>query len=113
MVVSHRDFVEGITFSGEAKNVLKKSLIANKEGWEDYVMRYFEVGEDGFSPKHIHPWPHIVYVLGGEGVIEIEGKSHDVKAGSFAFISNNLEHQFLNTGKDILSFICIVPPEGD
>ena len=113
MIVSHRDMVEGISFIGEAKNVLKKTLIGKNEGWEDYVMRYFEVGEGGYSPKHVHPWPHIVYVLGGEGVIDIEGKEHGVKTGSYAFISSNLEHQFLNTGSDTFSFICIVPPEGD
>lgn len=113
MIVSHRDMVEGISFSGEAKNVLKKTLIGKNEGWADYVMRYFEVGEEGHSPKHIHPWPHIVYVLGGEGVIDIEGKKHAVKMGSYAFISSNLEHQFLNTGSGMLTFLCIVPPEGD
>lgn len=113
-MVSHRDLVEGISFSGGgAKNVLKKSLISKNEGWEDYVMRYFEVGEGGCSPKHIHPWPHIVYVLGGEGIIEIDGINHDIKEGSYAFIPVDTEHQFLNSVSDNLTFICIVPPEGD
>lgn len=113
-MVSHKDLVQGISFnSGGAKNVIKKSLIAKNEGWEDYVMRHFEVGEGGCSPKHIHPWPHIVYILSGKGVIEIEGEKHDVREGSYAFIPPDTEHQFLNTGADVFTFICIVPPEGD
>lgn len=47
--------LEGVSFSSEVKNVLKKRLIRADEGWEDYVMRYIEVGEDGYSPKHVHP----------------------------------------------------------
>lgn len=114
MIVSHADLVEGILYnSNGASKALKKTLISENEGWKDYVMRLFEVDKDGYSPKHSHPWPHIVYVLGGQGVVEIAGKNHEVKMGSYTFIPNDLEHQFRNTGSDKLSFICIVPPEGN
>lgn len=114
MIVSHASLVEGILYnSNGAKNALKKTLISENEGWKDYVMRLFEISENGCSPKHSHPWPHIVYVVGGQGIIEMEGQNHEVKMGSYAFIPNDVEHQLKNTGSDTFSFICIVPPEGN
>jgi len=114
MIVSHKDSIEGILYNSNGiSNALKKTLISKNEGWKDYVMRLFEIGEGGYSPKHVHPWPHIIYVVGGKGVIEMEGKNHDIKMGSYAYIPNDAEHQFRNTSSEKLSFICIVPPEGD
>lgn len=46
-------------------------------------------------------------MLGGERVIEIEGERHDVKAGSYAFINNNLKHQFINTGTETFYFFVL------
>lgn len=114
MIVSHASLVEGTMYnSNGAKNALKKALIGEKEGWKDYVMRLFEVSENGHSPKHSHPWPHIVFIVKGEGLLEMEGQIHELKTGSYAFVPNDVEHQFRNTGEDTFSFICIVPPEGN
>lgn len=114
MVISHASLVEGDVFNiGGAKDVLRKVLISEKEGWNDYVMRLFEVGEGGCSPRHSHDWPHIIFVVNGKGTIHMDGKDNEVKNGSYAFIPGGMEHQLLNTGNDIFSFICIVPPEGN
>lgn len=114
MVISHASLVEGTLYSSNgAKNALRKVLISEKEGWKDYVMRLFEIGKNGCSPKHSHSWPHIVFVVNGQGVIHMDGKDNDVKNGSYAFIPSGMEHQLLNSGNDIFSFICIVPPEGN
>ncbi len=96
----------------QAFNAIMKVLVSPKEGWEGYVMRVVEVGENGFTPKHSHPWPHINYVIEGEGEIFIDGVSHPVSQGSYAFIENNLLHQFVNKGTSTLKFICIVPEIG-
>ena len=114
MVISHASLVEGIMYnSNGAKSALKKVLISEEEGWKDYVMRLFEVSENGYSPKHIHPWPHIIFVVNGKGIIHMEGKDTEVENGSYAFIPGGIEHQLLNRGNGIFSFICIVPPEGN
>ena len=94
-------------------NVTKKILISYKNGWEDYVMRLFEIGPGGHTLKHHHPWPHINYVVEGFGKIFISGKYIDIEKGSFAYISSDEEHQFLNTSDDKLKIICIVPKHGE
>lgn len=89
-----------------------KVLISPTEGWEDYVMRVVEVEEDGYTPKHTHPWPHINYMIEGKGELMIDGKVNPVSSGSYAFVPPNALHQFRNAGKGVFKFICIVPKEG-
>lgn len=114
MVVSHVGRVEGKEYNGNgAKSVIKKSVLGPQEGWKDYVMRVFELEAKGYSPRHTHPWPHIVYVIYGKGIIHIDGTDHEVQEGSFAYVPENSLHQFLSGEQEKLSFICIVPPEGD
>jgi len=89
-----------------------KALVSPAEGWEGYVMRVVEVEENGYTPKHNHPWPHINYMIEGNGELEIDGVIHQVSSGSYAFVPGNALHQFRNAGKSVFKFICIVPKEG-
>jgi quercetin dioxygenase-like cupin family protein len=95
-----------------AKNAFMKVLVSEKEGWEDYVMRVVEVEKEGYTPKHQHPWPHINYVIEGQGEIMIDGVLNPVEAGSYAFVPSDTLHQYKNTGDDVFKFICIVPKHG-
>ncbi len=114
MIVGNLNDLEGKKIeSPEVKNVLKKVLVSPNEGWEGYVMRVFELSEGGYAPKHSHPWPHINYIISGNGTLHIDGKDHEVKEGSFAFVPPGKLHQFSNNGKEDFKFICIVPEEGD
>ncbi|WP_066500696.1 cupin domain-containing protein [Abyssisolibacter fermentans] len=113
MIISHERNVEGKKIVGDnAKNVLMKAVISPDEGWDGYVMRIFELEKDGFTPKHTHPWPHINYIIEGEGLLYLDGNENKVEAGSFAYVPSDELHQFRNTGEKILKFICIVPEEG-
>jgi quercetin dioxygenase-like cupin family protein len=96
----------------QAKNAFMKVLVSEKEGWEDHVMRVVEVEKDGYTPKHQHPWPHINYVIEGQGEIMIDGVLNPVKAGSYAFVPADTLHQYKNMGEDVFKFICIVPKHG-
>jgi quercetin dioxygenase-like cupin family protein len=98
--------------SSEAKNAFMKVLVSPSDGWRDYVMRVIEVKEDGFTPRHFHPWPHINYIIEGEGELFIDGVANKVVSGSYAFVPGNSVHQFRNTGDSLFKFICIVPKEG-
>ena len=113
MIIGNIENLESkaITMTG-AKNSAMKVLVSPVEGWEDYVMRVVEVEKDGYTPKHNHPWPHINYMIDGEGELFIDGKINKVKAGSFAFVPPGAMHQFRNSGKSIFRFICIVPKIG-
>ncbi len=95
------------------KNVSKQVLVGPDQGWDSHVMRVFTVGKDGYTPKHSHSWPHINYIISGEGVLFVDGKEYPVKAGGTAFVPGGSEHQFRQKGESEFSFICIVPREGD
>lgn len=112
-MVGYKKDVNDIVFSTPlAKGASMKALVSSEEGWKDHVMRVVSVDHEGYTPKHQHPWPHINYILEGQGEIEIGGVIHPVSAGSYAFIPGDTLHQFRNTGKETFRFICIVPTEG-
>ena len=113
MVVNHVDklVTKEITHPS-ALNSSMKVLVSPQEGWEGHVMRVVEVKENGFTPKHSHPWPHVNYFLEGQGELMIDGVNYKVEAGSYAYVPSDSLHQFKNIGKDVFKFICIVPKEG-
>ncbi|HKL10867.1 MAG TPA: cupin domain-containing protein [Clostridia bacterium] len=113
MIVSNMDSVEEIKVANpEAKDAFMKVLIGPEEGWADHVMREFELGKDGFSPKHVHDWPHINYIIEGRGELQVGDSVHEIKAGGYAYVPSGIVHQFRNMGQGRLKFICIVPKEG-
>lgn len=98
--------------SSEARDARIAVMVSPKEGWDGYVMRTIEVEKDGFTPKHSHPWPHINYIIEGNGSLMIDGKEHPVEAGSYAYVPGDQIHQFRNVGNSTFKFICIVPEIG-
>ena len=113
MIVSHEKEVPAVSADVPGlKNAAIKALVGPQEGWSDHVMRIVEVGEQGHTPKHSHPWPHINYILEGEGILHIDGKDNAVSAGSYAYVPTGSLHQFKNKGNGTFRFICIVPEEG-
>lgn len=86
-------------------------LVGPNEGWDSHVMRVFEVEAGGYTPKHQHDWPHINYILEGEGTLLIEGELQTIKAGHYAYIPSNTLHQFKASEHSGIKFICMVPKE--
>jgi len=113
MIVAHEKelFATAINHP-QVKNAGMKVLVGPPQGWSDHVMRVVELGEEGCSPAHAHPWPHINYMIEGRGVLLVDGKEHAVEAGSYAFVPAGSHHQFRNAGSGKFRFICIVPKEG-
>lgn len=91
----------------------KQTLIGPGQGWEGWVMRQFTLAEGGNTPRHTHTWPHINYIVSGQGTLFLEGVEHILEPGSVAYVPAGAEHQFKNTGSRDFAFICIVPEEGD
>ena len=113
MIIAKENDVQPIAMeSPEVKNAAMKALISPNEGWDGYVMRVIELGESGYSPKHTHDWPHINYVLEGNGTLHMDGKDTQVEAGSYAYVPAGTHHQYRNAGSGTFRFICIVPQEG-
>jgi len=114
MFVSHIDDIETFQIENDqVRGVEKQILISPLQGWADYVMRRFSLKKGGYAPKHSHPWPHITYVLEGEGTLFLEGKEYPLSPGSVSYIPSDAYHQIRANENHPLVFICIVPPEGD
>jgi quercetin dioxygenase-like cupin family protein len=112
IVANSKDKEAIIVTHPSAKDAQMKALVGEQEGWASHVMRVVEVEEGGYTPKHSHPWPHINYMLEGQGEIMIDGETYPVEAGSYAYVPSDKLHQFRNKGNQIFKFICIVPKEG-
>jgi quercetin dioxygenase-like cupin family protein len=113
-VVGAKSDVEAVVMAGDGvRDVVKRVLVSPAEGWDGWVMRVFDVGPGGHTPRHAHAWPHINVVLSGHGELHLDGEDHVLAAGSYAFVPAGLTHQFRNTGAEPFSFVCIVPQEGD
>lgn len=114
MIVGRSSDLAGIQLQGEGiNNVVKKVLVSPKEGWEGWVMRLFELGPGGYTPKHRHDWPHINWIVSGEGTLFLEGQEHRLVPGNYAYVPADALHQFKAAENEGLSFICIVPEKGD
>ena len=84
-------------------------LVGQEDGAENFSMRQFAIAEDGFTPKHGHPYEHEVVVLKGVGTILSGETEHEIKTGDVIFVSPDEIHQFRNTGSDELQFLCLIP----
>jgi quercetin dioxygenase-like cupin family protein len=96
----------------EASGAAMKVLVGATEGWSDHVMRVVEVAPGGYSPRHSHPWPHINFILEGDGELMIAGVNTPIHYGNYAYVPGDTLHQFKNVGATTLRFICIVPKDG-
>lgn len=113
MSIGHiSDLQEKLITNPETYGASVKVLISPEDGWDGYVMRLFKLESDGYTPKHQHPWPHINYILEGQGELMMDGKTQILSPGSYAYVPSNLLHQFRNIGNEIFKFICIVPEQG-
>ncbi len=96
----------------DTKNVIMKPLITKNEGAPTFALRQFELGKDGHTPCHKHPWEHEVYILEGSGEVVFENGSTPLVPGQAIFVPPGELHQFKNRGEGMLKFLCIVPNEG-
>ncbi len=113
-VVGKKADVAGLPMVGDGiQDVVKRVLVSPADGWDGWVMRLFDIGPGGHTPRHTHDWPHINVVLSGRGELHLDGEDHPLEAGSYAFVPAGLTHQFRNAGAETFSFVCIVPEEGD
>jgi quercetin dioxygenase-like cupin family protein len=94
---------------GEAMGIKVRWLITKDMGAPTFAMRLFEVEPNGYSPLHNHPWEHEVFILEGEGVVFDGAKATPIKPNDVVFVPPDEKHQFKNTGKQTLKFLCLIP----
>jgi quercetin dioxygenase-like cupin family protein len=72
-------------------------------------MREYEVSPGGYTPRHSHPYEHEVFVLEGQGIVLEGDAEHRIGPGDVVLVAPNDLHQFRNTGRAPLRFLCLVP----
>ena len=92
-----------------ASGIAIRWLITEKDGAPSFSMRVIEVEPNGYSPLHSHPWEHEVFILHGEGTVLHGGKATPFAPGDVIFIPPGEQHQFKNTSRGTLEFICLIP----
>ena len=105
-----RDFRD-VEAQPAAEGVTMRVPIGPEEGAPVFNMRVFEVQPGCASPYHNHWWEHEVFVLSGKGVVKTAEGEVSVAHGSTVFVPGGEMHQFLNTGGDLLRFLCLVPQD--
>ncbi len=107
-ILNHKD-VE-LKEAGEGTSKLRvRWLITGETGAPNFAMRLFEMEPEGYSPLHEHPWEHEVFVLEGEGIVVGRRGRSSFKAGDVIFVPPNEKHQFRNSSRKNVRFLCIVP----
>ncbi|MEM2942554.1 MAG: cupin domain-containing protein [Candidatus Bathyarchaeia archaeon] len=108
MVLNYSD-VEAKEAGEGAANVRMRWLISKEVGAENFAMRHIEIGPQGHSPLHSHPWEHEIFVLEGEGVVTGGADERTVREGDFIFIPPNEMHQTRNTSQKTMKLLCMIP----
>ena len=109
MEIFNYETVKAKDAEGGAHNVKVRWLVTKDMGAPNFAMRLFEVEPDGYSPLHRHPWEHEVFILEGEGVVTDGKKATPIKPNDVVFPLPDEWHQFKNSGKQTLKFLCLIP----
>jgi quercetin dioxygenase-like cupin family protein len=91
------------------KDVKLRWLISKKDGAENFAMRLFEIKPGGYTPLHQHDWEHEVFILEGNGTAKSKTMEETFKEGDIFFIPSLEWHQFVNSSKDTLKILCLIP----
>lgn len=109
-IISYKNVPPVFMNNGEiVRQVAGRVMIGQQDGAKNFCMRMFEIGPDGFTPRHTHDWEHEVFIHDGKGEVFIKDQWHPVTKGTAVFIPPDVLHQFRNTSGDTLAFICLIP----
>jgi quercetin dioxygenase-like cupin family protein len=85
-----------------ARGVVGLSLLELDEGTGAFDFRAVRIRAGGISSEHAHPWEQANFILAGRGVVELDGRAHDVAEDDFVYVPPDVRHVFRNTGTDDL-----------
>lgn len=83
-----------------------KYLLHEGVGAKRLQLRLFSIDVGGYTSLEKHKHEHEVFILRGEALVRGGDNEVIVKRGDVVFISSWEEHQFRNTGKEKLQFLC-------
>jgi len=91
--------------------VTMRTVIGPDQGAPFFNMRIFELEPGAATPHHEHWWEHEVYIMDGLGIVKTGADETPIARGKAVFVPGGERHQFVNTGKTTLRFMCLVPQE--
>jgi tRNA-Thr(GGU) m(6)t(6)A37 methyltransferase TsaA len=83
------------------------------DGALNFALRLIEVEPGAATPYHSHAHEHEVYLLTGQALLRGASEAHRLVPGDTALVLPYEEHQFVNTGLDVLRFLCGIPVSRD
>jgi len=92
-----------------AKDAQIRWLITKDDGAKNFTMRLFDVRSGGCTPLHQHDWEHEVFIVSGSGELRDKTSAEPFKKGDVIFVPSMEWHQFVNSGDELLQFICVIP----
>jgi mannose-6-phosphate isomerase-like protein (cupin superfamily) len=66
---------------------------------------WIELEPGGFTPNHKHDDKERMVVMSGKGIIKLGDQRKEIKPNDFIEVANE-DHQIINTGNDLLAFMC-------
>jgi quercetin dioxygenase-like cupin family protein len=89
-------------------------MIPSEKGAQGFELRYIEIPAGGRSSAASHPHEHEVFVVTGAGKVvghDTAGQpwESELVPGMAVFIPGGEHHQWVNTTREPLGFICVVP----
>src|SRR5260221_8481527 len=76
------------------------------------VTQFVGLVPPGRAPDHFHTYDEVIYILEGEGLLEIDGEQAPLRAGSSVHLPARLVHCLANTGDSELRLLGVFPPAG-
>ncbi len=110
MKVAHYTDIPAKVFGSEAPNTSIRVLINDEnDNAPVYNLRMIEIGVEGNTPDHSHPYEHENFVVEGNGAVMIDGTWYELKQGDVVLVPANIRHQYKNTGNSVFKFLCGIP----
>src|SRR5579885_899055 len=76
------------------------------------VTQFIGLIPPGRAPDHYHLYDEVIYVLDGEGYLEIGGEQARLRAGSCVHLPRTLVHCLANTGESEMRVLGVFRPAG-
>ncbi|HEX7627112.1 MAG TPA: cupin domain-containing protein [Gaiellaceae bacterium] len=76
------------------------------------VTQFIGLIPPGRAPDHFHRYDEVIYVLDGEGVLEIGGEQAPLRAGTCIHLPRTLVHCLANTGDAEMRVLGVFTPAG-
>src|SRR6266536_1953702 len=76
------------------------------------VTQFVGLVPPGRAPDHFHTYDEVIYVLEGEGVLEIEGRAVPLRTGTCVHLPARLVHCLANTSAAEMRVLGVFRPAG-